>query len=111
VEKRSSDVTALTPSLVGSFRLDRQNIRDNPLTAEFEAGYRSVLAGDIGSLTASFEESDSFTLLPSSLQGGWTTEARLKGGGWDHAWLIGIGAEQTSGNIDLSARASLNIAF
>lgn len=111
VDKRSSDVTALTPSLVSSFRLDRQNIRDNPLTAEFEAGYRSVLAGDIGSLTASFEESDSFTLLPSSLQGGWTTEARLKGGGWDHAWLIGIGAEQTSGNIDLSARASLNIAF
>ncbi len=111
VDSRSSDLTTVTPSLVASYQLGKGPKRENPFTVEFEAGYRSVAGGDTGSITVAFDDSDAFTLSPSEFENGWTAEARVKGGGWDHGWQLGFGAEQAGGDIDLSVRALLNIAF
>ena len=111
VEDRSSDRLAVTPSLTASFRLTNEPEDEEPLTVELEGGYRSILGGSRGAVTASFDDGESFVLNPSALDGGWTVEARIRAGAWDHVWQVGIGAEQTEGSVDLSARASLNVAF
>ena len=111
VASRSSDATTVTPSLVASYRLQNEAPSEQPMTVEFEAGYRAIAAGTLGSVTANFEDGDPFTLTPGGLEGGWTAEARLLSGAWDHSWQIAAGAEQTGGEIDLSTRIQLNVAF
>lgn len=111
VAGRTSDVTTVNTSLVASYQLQHRAARYQPMTFELEGGYRSVIAGKLGSVTASFEDGDSFTLSPASLKGGWNTEARLRAGGWDHVWLLAGGVEQVSGDFGFTARGTLNIAF
>ena len=108
---RSSNAATVTPSLVASYRLQNEVPSEQPMTVEFEAGYRAIAAGSPGSVTANFEDGDPFTLTPGGLEGGWTAEARLLSGAWDHSWQIAAGAEQTGGEIGLSTRIQLNVAF
>lgn len=111
VDSRKSDAMSTTGSLVASYRLQNQAASERPLTLQFEGGYRSVLGGSLGSTVAYFEDGDSFTLTPDALEGGWSAEARVLSGAWDHTWQVGVGAEQTAGDIDLSVRIGLNIGF
>ncbi|WP_066557712.1 autotransporter outer membrane beta-barrel domain-containing protein [Croceicoccus bisphenolivorans] len=111
VEGRSSDRTTVTPSMILGYRLENEPASHHPLTIEFEAGYQSILSGGLGSVTANFEDGESFTIEPSDMSGGWTTEARIRSGAWDGAWQIAVGAQQTDGDVDLSARISINVAF
>lgn len=111
VASRSSDVLSAMPSLTASYRLGRTRDEEQPLTAELEAGYRTILGGNVGSLVTNFEDGESFTLVPADLQGGWSAEARLLAGGWFHTWQIAVGAQQTGGGIDMSTRLMMNVAF
>lgn len=111
VGDRVSDRMSVKPSLVASYQLQRGPESEQPFTLELEGGYRSILSGNLGTLTASFEDGDSFTLTPDDYADGWALEARVRAGGWDHAWQIGVGAEQSNGEIGLTGRASLNVAF
>ena len=111
VDGRTSKAATATTTLTASYRFGRTSPDETPLTLELEGGWRSVLDSQLGSTTAAFEDGESFTLTPGTLKSGWTTEARLLAGGFDYTWLIGLGAEKTQGDIDLSARAGLSIAF
>ncbi|WP_054530561.1 autotransporter outer membrane beta-barrel domain-containing protein [Erythrobacter sp. SG61-1L] len=108
---RTSKASTAITTLTASYRFGRTTPDETPLTLELEGGRRSVLQSQLGSTTAAFEDGESFTLTPGTLKSGWTTEARLLAGGFDYTWLIGIGAEKTQGDVDLSARAGLSIAF
>lgn len=111
VSGRTSTALTLEPALVASMKLENRPASENPMTFELEGGYRSVLSGGLGSVRASYDEGDEFTLDPASLKGGWTAEARIHGGGWDHLWQLAVGAEDTQGKFGMNARASLNVAF
>ncbi|MEL6238827.1 MAG: autotransporter domain-containing protein [Pseudomonadota bacterium] len=111
VEERTSSAATGTVSLAGSYRLGRQGRDNTPLTIELEAGWRSVLLDDLGETTASFLDADPFTITPEALSDGWVSEARIKFGGLDYLWQLGVGAEQIQGDIDISARFSLSVAL
>jgi hypothetical protein len=112
VNSRTSDALTGTGSVTASYRLgSRQRDGSTPLTFELEGGYRSVLSGSLGATTAAFEDGDEFVLTPDALKGGWLSEARFLAGGPDYTWQIGVGAEKTQGDVDLSARASFSFGF
>jgi len=111
VEDRTSSAATGTVSMAASYKIGRQGRDNTPLTFEIEAGWRSVLLDDLGDTTASFLDADPFTVTPEALDDGWVSEARIKVGGLDYLWQIGIGAEQIQGDIDLSARFSLTVAL
>ena len=111
VEDRTSSAATGTVSLVASYSLGRQRRDNTPLTIEFEGGWRTVLLDDLGETTASFFEADPFTVNPEALSDGWVSEARIKFGGLDYLWQLGIGAEQIQGDVDISARFSLSVAL
>lgn len=111
VGDRASDRISVKPSLIASYRLQSEPENEQPFTIEVEGGYRSVLSGRLGTVTANFEDGDSFTLTPDDYANGWAVEARVRAGAWDHAWQIGVGAEQSNGDIGFTGRASLNVAF
>ncbi|MEO1729450.1 MAG: autotransporter outer membrane beta-barrel domain-containing protein, partial [Pseudomonadota bacterium] len=111
VEDRTSTAATATASMALSYRLGRQRRDNTPLTIELEGGWRSVLIDDLGNTTSSFLEADTFTVGPEALSDGWVSEARIKVGGMDYLWQLGIGAEQIQGDVDLSARFSLTVAL
>lgn len=111
VEQRTSSAATGMVSLAASYRLGPKRRESTPLTFEIEAGWRTILIDDLGATTASFLEADPFTVTPEALSDGWVSEARLKVGGLDYLWQIGIGAEQLQGDIDVSARLSLSLAL
>ncbi|MEO0872210.1 MAG: autotransporter outer membrane beta-barrel domain-containing protein, partial [Pseudomonadota bacterium] len=111
VEDRTSSAATGTVSMAASYQIGRKGRDNTPLTFEIEAGWRSVLLDDLGETTASFLEADPFTVTPEALDDGWVSEARLKLGGLDYLWQIGVGAEQIQGEVDLSARFSLTVAL
>ncbi|MEM1194972.1 MAG: autotransporter outer membrane beta-barrel domain-containing protein [Pseudomonadota bacterium] len=111
VEDRTSSAATGTVSMVASYSLGRQRSDGTPLTLEIEGGWRSILIDNLGDTTASFLDADPFTVTPEALSDGWVSEARLKLGGFDYLWQLGIGAEQIQGDIDISARFSLSVAL
>jgi len=111
VESRTSKAMALTTTMTASYSLGRKRRDMTPLTVELEGGWRSQLSSQLGKTTAAFEDGDQFTLVPDALKGGWTAEARLLAGGLDYTWQIAAGAEHTQGDVDLSARVALTLAF
>lgn len=119
VSDRTSSAAAATTSMTFSYKMGHADRDETPFTIEVEGGYRSVLNSSLGATTAYFnmgseDESDygnPFTLTSGTLKGGWTTEARILAGGYDFTWQLSAGAEQTQGDIDLSARAGLSLAF
>ncbi|MBO9518736.1 MAG: autotransporter outer membrane beta-barrel domain-containing protein [Porphyrobacter sp.] len=124
VEDRKSEALFGTTSLTGSYRFGQPDPYATPLTLEFEGGWRSVLSGELGETVAAFDGVDtdsdgdndtavgqSFTLMPDSLKGGWFTETRIRLGGYGYTWQLGVGAEQTQGDVDLSARFSFSLGF
>lgn len=111
VAGRTSKALAATTTLTASYSFGRKSLDETPLTLEVEAGWRSALDSQLGATSAYFIDGESFTLTPDALKSGWTTEARLLAGGFDYTWQLGVGAEKTQGDIDLSARAALTIAF
>ncbi|MEO0698917.1 MAG: autotransporter outer membrane beta-barrel domain-containing protein, partial [Pseudomonadota bacterium] len=111
VEDRTSSAATGTVSMAASYKIGRQRRDNTPLTFEIEAGWRSILIDDLGETTASFLDADPFTVTPEALDDGWVSEARIKFGGLDYLWQLGIGAEQIPGDVDLSARFSLSVAL
>lgn len=117
VAGRTSRATTVTPTVNLYYSLGKPTRDGWPLTFQVEAGRREVVAGRLGSTTAYFNGGDSydagnaFTIRPDSLKGAWIGEASILGGGYDFTWKLSSRAEQTSSGTDLSARASLNIAF
>lgn len=111
VENRTSKSIAATTTMTASYRLGSKPRDEIPLTLELEGGWRSVLQSSLGATTAAFEDGDQFTLAPDALKGGWTTEARVLFGGYDHTFQFAVGAEQTQGDVDLSMRMGLSVAF
>lgn len=117
VAGRTSRMLTATPSVTASYSLGTISPDWRPLTFQLEAGRREVLSGKLGSTTAYFNGGDSydageaFTIAGDSLRGAWIGEASVLAGGYDFTWKITARAEQASTGTDLSARASLSVAF
>ncbi|SLK10680.1 autotransporter outer membrane beta-barrel domain-containing protein [Novosphingobium mathurense] len=117
VADRTSRSTTVTPTVTASYSLGPISPDWRPLTFQFEGGRREVLAGSYGKTTAyfsggdSYDLGDAFTITPDDLQGAWIGELRMLAGGYDFTWQIATRMEQTSDTTDLSARASLSVAF
>lgn len=111
VAKRNSSLLSGTGSLTASWSAGESTRESRPLTVELEGGYRSRLAGKLGTTVANFEDGDQFRLTPDAMKSGWTTEARILAGGLDYTWQLAGGAEQIQGSVDYSVRGSLSIAF
>lgn len=111
VASRTSSLMTGTGSMTASWSAGPSTRESRPFTVEFEGGYRSRLAGKLGTTVASFEDGNSFSLTPDAMKSGWTTEARVLAGGLDYTWQLAGGAEQVQGSVDYSVRGSLSIAF
>ena len=117
VASRTSKETTVTPTLTASYSLGSISPDWHPLTFQFEAGRREILAGNLGSTTAyfnggdSYDAGESFTITPESLKGAWIGEAAVLAGGYDFTWKIAARTEQSSTNTSYSLRASLSVAF
>lgn len=117
VADRTSKAMTATPTLTASYSLGTISPDWRPLTFQFEGGRREVLSGALGKTTAYFNGGDSydagnaFTITPDSLKGAWIGEARMLAGGYDFTWQLTTRVEKTSDATDLSARASLSVAF
>ncbi len=117
VADRTSKETTVTPTLTAAYSLGPISPDWRPLTFQLEAGRREVISGQLGSTTAYFNGGDtydagsSFTITPESLKGAWIGEVSMLAGGYDFTWKISARAEQTTWSTDLSARASLSVAF
>jgi len=117
VASRTSKMTTVTPTLIASYSLGTISPDWRPLTFQLEAGRREVVSGKLGSTTAYFNGGDTydageaFTITPESLKGAWVSEVSMLAGGYDFTWKITARAERTQDATDLSARASLSVAF
>lgn len=117
VAGRTSKATTVTPTIGLTYSLGKPTRDGWPLTFQVEAGRREALAGSLGSTTAYFNGGDTydagsaFTIRPDGLKGAWVGEASVLGGGYDFTWKLSSRAEQTGSGTDLSARASLSVAF
>ncbi|TCM17825.1 autotransporter-like protein [Novosphingobium sp. PhB165] len=117
VDSRTSKETTVTPTVTAAYSLGKISPDWRPLTFQLEAGRREVISGQLGSTTAYFNGGDtydagsSFTITPESLKGAWIGEVSMLAGGYDFTWKISARAEQTTWSTDLSARASLSVAF
>jgi hypothetical protein len=111
VDGRTSSALTATPTLTLGWSTGEVTKDYRPITLELEGGPRANLSGDLGTTTAAFVNGNRFSLTPDALKSGWTAEARILGGGFDHSWKIAAGADKTNGGVDYSARASLNVAF
>jgi hypothetical protein len=117
VASRTSKMTTVTPTLTASYSLGTISPDWRPLTFQLEAGRREVVSGKLGSTTAYFNGGDTydageaFTITPESLKGAWVSEVSMLAGGYDFTWKITARAERTQDATDLSARASLSVAF
>lgn len=117
VAGRTSKALTATPTVTAAYSLGPISPDWRPLTFQLEAGRREVLAGNLGKTTAwfnggdSYDAGDAFTITPDSLKGAWIGEASVLAGGYDFTWKLATRVEQTSTTTDLSARASLSVAF
>lgn len=117
VADRTSKMTTVTPTLTASYSLGTISPDWRPLTFQLEAGRREVLSGKLGSTTAWFNGGDTydagsaFTITPESLKGAWVSEVSMLAGGYDFTWKLSARAERTQDATDMSARASLSVAF
>ncbi|GFE75198.1 autotransporter domain-containing protein [Novosphingobium sp. TCA1] len=117
VASRTSKMTTVTPTLTASYSLGTISPDWRPLTFQLEAGRREVVSGKLGSTTAWFNGGDTydageaFTITPESLKGAWVSEVSMLAGGYDFTWKLTARAERTQDATDLSARASLSVAF
>lgn len=117
VASRTSKALTATPTVTASYSLGPISPDWHPLTFSVEGGRREVLTGKLGSTTALFNGGDSydageaFTIAGDSLKGAWVGEASVLAGGFDFTWKLATRVEQTSTSTDLSARASLSVAF
>ncbi|HEX7854559.1 MAG TPA: autotransporter outer membrane beta-barrel domain-containing protein [Sphingobium sp.] len=112
VDGRTSDALTATPTVTLGWSMGEVTKDYRPLTFEVEGGPRAHLGGSLGTTTAAFVDGSQFSLTPDSLKSGWTAEARVLEGSFDHSWKIAAGADKVSGGgIGYSARASLNVAF
>ncbi len=111
VAKRTSSSLSASSTVAFSYALKPAS-DSVPLSIELEGGRRSVLAGKLGVTKANFLDGDTFSITPEGIDDSWTAEIRLLGGGFDHTWKIGAGAEKTrNGSLNFSTRASFSIAF
>lgn len=112
-----ADRTSRSTTVTASYSLGPISPDWRPLTFQFEGGRREVLVGSNGKTSAYFsggdnyDPGDAFTITPDDLQGAWIGELRMLAGGYDFTWQIATWMEQTSDTTDLSARASLSVAF
>lgn len=117
VANRTSKALTATPSLTASYSLGTISPDWRPLTFQIEAGRREVLSGSLGSTTAyfnggeSYDAGNAFTITPDSLKGAWVSEVSMLAGGYDFTWKLATRMERTAASTDLSARASLSVAF
>lgn len=111
VSKRSSDELAVTAGIAAGISFGGVNAYDQWSRLEIEGGRRQRLSGSLGATTASFAGGTPFTLDPEARDSGWTAKARAITG-TNAVRLSGeVGAEQRLGDVALSARASLQLAF
>ncbi|CDO37810.1 hypothetical protein [Novosphingobium sp. KN65.2] len=112
-----ADRTSRSTTVTASYSLGPISPDCRPLTFQFEGGRREVLAGSYGKTTAyfrggdSYDSGDAFTITPNYLQGAWIGELRMLAGGYNFTWQIATRMEQTSDTTDLTACASLSVAF
>ncbi|MCJ2180538.1 autotransporter outer membrane beta-barrel domain-containing protein [Novosphingobium album (ex Hu et al. 2023)] len=117
VASRTSKALTATPTVTAAYSLGTVSPDWRPLTFQLEAGRREVLSGNLGSTTAyfnggdSYDAGESFTITPDSLKGAWIGEASVLAGGYDFTWKLTTRVERTSDSTDVSARASLSVAF
>jgi uncharacterized protein with beta-barrel porin domain len=111
VSKRTSDELAVTAGIAAGITFGGVNQYDQWSRLEIEGGRRERLAGRLGSTTASFAGGTPFTLDPEGRDSGWTAKARAITGTNEVRLSGEVGAEQRLGDIALSARASLQLAF
>ncbi|MFC0204569.1 autotransporter outer membrane beta-barrel domain-containing protein [Novosphingobium soli] len=117
VASRTSKALTATPSVTAAYSLGTISPDWRPLTFQFEGGRREVLAGGLGSTTAwfnggdSYDAGDAFTIAGDGSKGAWIGEASMLAGGYDFTWKLATRVERTSTSTDLSARASLSVAF
>ncbi|MGF7153801.1 hypothetical protein GGR40_001571 [Novosphingobium gossypii] len=117
VASRTSRMLTATPTVTAAYSLGTISPDWRPLTFQLEAGRREVLAGRLGSTTAYFNGGDdyaagsAFTIAGDGLKGAWIGEASVLAGGYDFTWKLSARTERSSTGTDLSARASLSVAF
>ena len=117
VAGRTSKALTATPTVTAAYSLGTISPDWRPLTFQVEAGRREILSGSLGDTTAyfnggdSYDAGDSFTITPDSLKGAWIGELSMLAGGYDFTWKIATRMEKTSDSTNLSARASLSVAF
>jgi len=117
VASRTSKALTATPTITASYSVGKISNDWHPLTFQVEAGRREVLTGKLGTTTAYFNGGDSydagsaFSIAGDGLKGAWVGEVGMLAGGYDFTWKISTRMERTSTSTDLSARASLSVAF
>lgn len=111
VRKRISDELALTASLAAGINFGGQDRYAQASRIEIEGGRREHLAGVLGATTASFAGGKTFTLTPEARDSGWTGKVRAITGTSEVRLSGEVGAEQRLGDVALTARAALQLAF
>lgn len=117
VADRTSKSTTVTPMLAAAYSLGEVSPDWRPLTFQLEAGRREVVAGTLGKTTAYFsggdtyDAGDQFTITPDDIQSAWIGELSLFAGGYDFTWKLTGRVEHDNDSTDISARASLSVAF
>ena len=112
VASRDSDALSATATATLAYALGNSSYGDLPLTLEIEAGRRTIIDSALGDTVAHFVDGEDFTLAGGAYSGGgWLGEARVRGGGYGYAWLLGAGAEEGDGKMDFTLRASLAVGF
>ncbi|MEE4452991.1 autotransporter outer membrane beta-barrel domain-containing protein [Novosphingobium resinovorum] len=117
VASRTSKQLSATPTVTAAYSLGTPSVDWKPLTFTLEAGRRQTLSGSLGSTTAyfnggdSYDAGDAFTIAGESVKSAWIGEVGMLAGGYDFTWKISTRMERTADSTDLSARASLSVAF
>ena len=111
IDKRRSDELALNGGF--AFAYDFGTVEDGVgrPRIELEGGRRQILSSDLGVTVANFKNGDKFTLTPEKRSSGWTSAARLVGGG--EGFRIGgeVNAEEQQDSVIFGARVSLSATF
>ncbi|SFF90284.1 Autotransporter beta-domain-containing protein [Novosphingobium sp. CF614] len=117
VAGRTSKTLTVTPTVTAAYSLGTISPDWRPLTFQLEAGRREVLTGTLGNTTAyfsggdSYDAGDAFTIVADGPKGAWIGEASVLAGGYDFTWKLTTRVEQSAASTDVSARASLSVAF
>ncbi|HSM53891.1 MAG TPA: autotransporter outer membrane beta-barrel domain-containing protein, partial [Erythrobacter sp.] len=112
VESRSSDELAVNGGVVlGIDFVGMGRYEKNWFRVEGEGGWREVVAGNLGSTTASFEDGESFTLDPEQSTGGWYASLKAMGGNSAFTLVGELGLEDRLGGSAYTVRGSLRFGF